>query len=480
MAGGEDKSSGSPSTTAKSSGGPSGPAGVKKAAGKTPALDPLTVKRPSSARAAASLVKGATSKAAPDGSSPASRASTAAKDVAGDAVKTAAVKAAGKGAGLAATYLTGGNAAAGKAVDKATQYVTSRHGKKVIIVVALAVMAPTLAMIAMLTLAASGVSAILASQQGDSDVIVDTCTAATGLSFEISPEQTAVAQTIVDVGADHDVPPRGVQIALMTAIQESKLTNLKDATGGDFNGTSVGVFQQISQWGWGTYAEITDVTKATEAFYGVSTHTSNVGLLDVVGWEDMAATDAAQAVQRSDFGDEYAKWEDDAKVLYSQLAGVGAGTGCVQGSGTLVGDLAYPLPEGSWHKSSDFSLSRYQPVLHIWRAHEGVDLAAAEGTEVYAVADGSVTWAGSTGGGGGLMVWIDYGDGISTHYLHLSGAVVDVGQVVSAGELVGYVGHSGGVSTGSHLHFEYRVDGTAIDPVPVMAGLGIILDPGGN
>jgi murein DD-endopeptidase MepM/ murein hydrolase activator NlpD len=97
------------------------------------------------------------------------------------------------------------------------------------------------------------------------------------------------------------------------------------------------------------------------------------------------------------------------------------------------------------------------------RMHEGVDLGAAYGTPIAAAAAGVVIYAGWEDGYGNLVV-IDHGGGLATAYGHQSRIAVSVGQSVSQGELVGYVG-STGHSTGPHLHFEVRVNGQAVDPL---------------
>jgi septal ring factor EnvC (AmiA/AmiB activator) len=97
------------------------------------------------------------------------------------------------------------------------------------------------------------------------------------------------------------------------------------------------------------------------------------------------------------------------------------------------------------------------------RMHEGIDLGAAYGTPIAAAASGVVIYAGWEGGYGNLVV-IDHGGGLATAYGHQSRIAVSVGQGVSQGETIGYVG-STGHSTGPHLHFEVRVNGQAVDPL---------------
>jgi murein DD-endopeptidase MepM/ murein hydrolase activator NlpD len=97
------------------------------------------------------------------------------------------------------------------------------------------------------------------------------------------------------------------------------------------------------------------------------------------------------------------------------------------------------------------------------RLHEGIDIAASSGTPIWAAAAGTVIHAGWLGGYGNLVV-VDHGNGLATAYAHASAILVGVGQQVAQGETVALVGSTGN-SSGPHLHFEVRVNGTAVDPL---------------
>jgi murein DD-endopeptidase MepM/ murein hydrolase activator NlpD len=97
------------------------------------------------------------------------------------------------------------------------------------------------------------------------------------------------------------------------------------------------------------------------------------------------------------------------------------------------------------------------------RMHEGIDLAVGTGTPVVAAASGTVIVAGWMGGYGNLVV-IDHGNGIATAYGHNTSVAVSYGQSVAQGQLISYSG-STGHSTGPHVHFEVRVNGTPVDPL---------------
>lgn len=101
------------------------------------------------------------------------------------------------------------------------------------------------------------------------------------------------------------------------------------------------------------------------------------------------------------------------------------------------------------------------------RQHDGIDIAASTGTPISAEADGRVTFAGSRGGYGNVVI-IDHGNGTETRYAHQDTIGVSVGQTVRAGERVGTVG-STGMSTGPHLHFEGRRNGQSLNPRRVLS-----------
>ncbi|WFL78508.1 M23 family metallopeptidase [Altererythrobacter arenosus] len=115
--------------------------------------------------------------------------------------------------------------------------------------------------------------------------------------------------------------------------------------------------------------------------------------------------------------------------------------------------------------TSDYGM-RTHPVLGGRRNHKGVDLAAPTGTPVYATADGIVgraDWFSSYG----LYVQIEHGADLETRYAHMSRLAVSAGERVKKGDIIGYVG-STGRSTGPHLHYEVRIDGAAVNPIPYM------------
>jgi murein DD-endopeptidase MepM/ murein hydrolase activator NlpD len=99
--------------------------------------------------------------------------------------------------------------------------------------------------------------------------------------------------------------------------------------------------------------------------------------------------------------------------------------------------------------------------------HPGIDLAGPLGTPVYATADGVVDRSEWNNGGYGNLIEITHGQGIQTRFGHLSQRMVQIGQRIHRGQLIGLMG-STGRSTGSHLHYEVRIDGRPVNPIPFM------------
>jgi murein DD-endopeptidase MepM/ murein hydrolase activator NlpD len=131
------------------------------------------------------------------------------------------------------------------------------------------------------------------------------------------------------------------------------------------------------------------------------------------------------------------------------------------------------MPTAGW-LSSNFSLSRFHPILHYARPHEGIDVSAPMGAPIVAPAGGvvqRVTWET----GYGNVLEIDHGDGIVTKYAHCSKVLVRSGQRVKRGQIIANVG-STGLSTGPHVHYEIHVNGKVVDPLTYVLPAGVIPD----
>ena len=155
--------------------------------------------------------------------------------------------------------------------------------------------------------------------------------------------------------------------------------------------------------------------------------------------------------------------------LWAELLG-----GYAQGDGEILtpdstraptGTLQWPLPVAGTI-TSQFG-HRVDPITGEVSSHTGTDIACAEGTPILAAAEGTVTVANgldSWGGSYGYYVQIDHGGGLETLYAHCSSICVTTGQQVQAGQIIGYVGHTGR-ATGSHLHLEVRINGNRANPL---------------
>lgn len=119
------------------------------------------------------------------------------------------------------------------------------------------------------------------------------------------------------------------------------------------------------------------------------------------------------------------------------------------------------LPTKGWITS--YYGPRISPTSKRLRMHEGIDIGARSGTPIVAAADGRITFAGKKPGFGNF-VQIDHGYGVETFYAHAKGLFTKKGTVVKRGDLIASIGNTG-ASTGPHLHYEIRVNGTPVDPM---------------
>jgi murein DD-endopeptidase MepM/ murein hydrolase activator NlpD len=165
--------------------------------------------------------------------------------------------------------------------------------------------------------------------------------------------------------------------------------------------------------------------------------------------------------QKQREADEWAAKEDaleaQSRALTAQIkAWTSGGSGY---TGRWTGSWRQPAPGPI---TSGFGM-RMHPILHYMRMHTGVDIHSPMGAPVSAAGAGKVVSCGWNGGYGNCVI-IDHGGGRTTLYAHMSAIAVTHGQIVSAGQRVGSVG-STGLSTGPHLHFEVRVNGSPVNPV---------------
>ena len=126
------------------------------------------------------------------------------------------------------------------------------------------------------------------------------------------------------------------------------------------------------------------------------------------------------------------------------------------------GTFAWPAP-GYYTITSSYGM-RFHPVIKVYRTHTGMDIGAPMGSYAIAANDGIVTTSTYSNSYGNMII-IDHGGGVTTLYAHGSELLAQVGDIVKRGDAIMKVG-STGWSTGPHLHFEIRINGTTIDPYP--------------
>jgi murein DD-endopeptidase MepM/ murein hydrolase activator NlpD len=180
---------------------------------------------------------------------------------------------------------------------------------------------------------------------------------------------------------------------------------------------------------------------------------------------------AAAPAQASDDDDPYG---DVSEASASTLGQADAGFAAIfsnlrrlDGVSRSTAYIPSGRPVAKLSLTSNFGV-RSDPFNGGARMHKGVDIPGPLGTPIYATADGIVSRAGWASGYGNL-VQISHGNGMETRYGHMSKLIAAPNSFVRRGQIIGLMG-STGRSTGSHLHYEVRVDGAAINPLPFVAG----------
>ena len=186
------------------------------------------------------------------------------------------------------------------------------------------------------------------------------------------------------------------------------------------------------------------------------------------GEEFEALIDESEDLQ-SDLMKQIAKKEKDLKAQeYKEWLATYVPTTRPSGTDTTPSTQApsssgWIKPLKSYTVTSAFGM-RVHPISGVYKMHEGVDLSAPQGTPIYAAKSGKVTTTSYQAGGAGYYVSINHGDGFSSVYMHMTHYIVKPGDYVNAGQVIGYVGSTGG-STGPHLHFGIAYNGTYVNPM---------------
>ena len=186
------------------------------------------------------------------------------------------------------------------------------------------------------------------------------------------------------------------------------------------------------------------------------------------GEEFQALLDESEDLQ-SDLMKEIAQAEKDLKAAqYKEWLGPYVPTTRPTGTDTppstdVPSSSGWIKPLKSYTLTSPFGM-RVHPITGVLKMHEGIDMSAPQGTPIYAAKSGKVTRTAFQAGGAGYYVTINHGDGFSSVYMHMTHYIVSPNQYVSAGQVIGYVGSTGG-STGPHLHFGIAYNGTYVNPL---------------
>lgn len=320
-----------------------------------------------------------------------------------------------------------------------------------------------------------------------------------GSTVDLEQKQLQNAAKILAVGSKLDVSRKGMVVAMVTALQESRLWMYAndtveesldfphDQVGSDHD--SLNEFQQRANWG--SVKDRMDTTYAAKAFFGGDdgpNKGSPAGLLDIDGWEDMEPGKAAQKVQISAKPDAYAKWEDAAESIVEEFLGSGLDVDsssasdeeCDDDTATTASDTAskaahplntpYSMTSGYGPRDSPTSgASSWHPAMDF------VNPGRACGKTAFAMMDGEVTLSSA------LWLSIKSPDGFTISYLHMkkSERFVEVGDQVEASQAIGRVG-SEGPSTGCHLDVRVNIAGNTNSAVK-KADLDVSTEaPGGD
>ena len=284
-------------------------------------------------------------------------------------------------------------------------------------------------------------------------------------------EQLVNASYVMQAGKALGLSARDQTIGVMTAMGESSLRVIDygDAAGPD----SRGLFQQRDNGAWGSYEDRMNPFTSATNFFRV--------LMMIEDRDTLEPTIAAHRVQRNADPYHYTPYWSQAVEVVEGLSGVKIGGG---GGRTAAGcDPTTPgnVNRQGWASpaagpiTSPFGM-RIHPISGEQRLHAGIDLGGGgcDGP-IWAAQSGTVIMSGFDSGGNGTIV-IDHGGGVETAYLHMyqSGILAHEGDKVTVGQQIARVGSSG-YSTGCHLHYEVRVNGSPIDPAPFMEQVGITL-----
>lgn len=237
----------------------------------------------------------------------------------------------------------------------------------------------------------------------------------------------------------------------LTAV-ESKISDLKDAA--DQAATDAAAAQEAAEAAQAALEELTTQVSAQQA--SLEDQAADIEA-------QLAAADASAAQLSGDLASIIA--EQQARPTPPAAAPAPPPQSTASGA-----TFANPTVHRPMVVTSEYGM-RLQPVLKIYRLHAGIDLRSRCNETVYAARSGTVQWAKYRSGyGNQVMVdhgWVN-GRSLMSSYSHLNRTAVGAGQYVEAGQVVGYAGATGGVSTACHLHFEVYIGGSTVNPRPYL------------
>ncbi len=228
--------------------------------------------------------------------------------------------------------------------------------------------------------------------------------------------------------------------------------------------------------------EVLDQLRAIEEDHSIAKATLDAANAESLALESelseslksLAAERSTQAVLQAEMDRRVADWEARVGTLTDAVDDI---TRFLQENDPDNNDPDRPPPDPSDPSVQGFQWPyngrvgsgygyRIHPIYKTRRLHTGLDIGGSTGDPIYAAKGGEVIWA-KRRGGYGHTVLVDHGDGITTLYAHMSSYESSLGDFVARGDVIGYIG-STGTSTSPHLHFEVRVNGNPVDPMPYL------------
>ena len=361
-------------------------------------------------------------------------------------------------------------AAVANAIRTIVAAVTTVVTSTPILTIVSAVLAVVLLIIALLTFfAPASAAACSATSGGRIDPTKVPTTSISGYGHE----QLVNAAYIMQAAQDKGLNVRDQTIGVMTAMGESSLRVLDygDAVGPD----SRGLFQQRDNWG--PLSERMDPYISAGKFFDAM-----VRNVPDPERQQLAPTLVAHRTQINADPYHYERFWTPATAVVAALSGKGNGLITTAGTCNNVPGIPGEIGLDGWARPGSGPVNGGFGPREVIQTpqgptrpfHYGLDLEAGGcGGPVWAARDGEVTRV-FDGGGGGMIIEIDHGNGLTTWYVHSYANEISVtaGQKVKAGDQIALTGSSG-YSTGCHLHFEVHLNGTAVDPLPILIAAGL-------